>query len=222
MTDNRLRQRRRAFTGYLYGLHQGLSSDNGAKAAESRRVLARLRRTFSGPRQEAEAYEYVFKHDPPHSEEEAWLLLAGLFALHPQPRRDPSRRGSLGGSMGELEARRGFAATRRFTDLVARDRDGLPHHLRQTIRLLASHDITVNYDQLLDDLVILLGDDHREQHAHSVRLRWAREFHRPSPEQVARTTTGTTDTAGDASDDAPDGGPEEDSAQDDYATTENS
>ncbi|MBB5801238.1 CRISPR system Cascade subunit CasB [Saccharothrix ecbatanensis] len=213
MTDNHLRQRRRAFTGYLYGLYHGLSSDNGTKAAESRRVLARLRRTFSGPRQEAEAYEYVFTHDPPRSEEEAWLLVAGLFALHPQPRRDPSRRGSMGGSMGELEARRGLAAARRFTDLVARDRDGLPHHLRQTIRLLASHDITVNYDQLLDDLAILLGDDYREQDVRSVRLRWAREFHRPSPERAAMTTAKATDTVDDE--------PDDDSAQDDFATTEN-
>ncbi|GAA3868754.1 type I-E CRISPR-associated protein Cse2/CasB [Saccharothrix violaceirubra] len=179
MTEPSLKDRRRAFTSYLYGLYHGLTSRDPVRAAESRRVLARLRRMFSGPRQEADAYEFVFAQDPPRAEEEVWLLVAGLFALHPQPRRHASRRDSLGGSMADLLAQRGFAATRRFADLVARDRDGLPHHLRQTIRLLASHDIRVDYDRLLDDLVVLLAAD-REEDARRVRLRWAREFHRPA------------------------------------------
>ncbi|KAA2246402.1 type I-E CRISPR-associated protein Cse2/CasB [Solihabitans fulvus] len=186
MTDA-LGDRRRRFVSYLYGLHNGLGSGNTKRASESRQALARLRRMFSGPRQEAEAYEYVFPHDPPQSEQEVWLLVGGLFALHPQSRRGPTRRSSLGGSMGELEATRGSAATRRFTQLLGRDRDALAHHLRQTLRLLAANEISVDFDQLLQDLVVLLGDRYREDEAHRVRLRWAREFHRPPTSQAART-----------------------------------
>ncbi|MFD1146007.1 type I-E CRISPR-associated protein Cse2/CasB [Saccharothrix hoggarensis] len=179
MTDT-LTQRRRTFVNYLHGLHYWASSDNPKRAGEARQALARLRRIFSGSRQQADAYEYVFPHDPPHDEQDTWLLVAGLFALHPQRRRaKDARRRSLGASMGELEAARGPAVTRRFTQLLARDRDALPHNLRQTVRLLSSHDIRVDFDQLLDDLVVLLGDDDQADQAHRVRLRWAGEFHRP-------------------------------------------
>lgn len=186
-----LHERRGKFTAYLYDLHRQANSNDPRRAAEARQALARLRRAFSGPRHQAEAYEYVFRHDPPVSEQETWLLIAGLFALHPQPRRQAHRR-SLGGSMGELEALRGGAASRRFTQLLARDRDSLPHHLRQTIRLLVSHDISVDFDQLLDDLVVLLGDRYRGSEAHSVRLRWAREFHRPHKRAAGQDTPGET------------------------------
>lgn len=183
--------RRRAFTTYLYRLHSGLSSPIPQRVSESRQALARLRRSFSGPRQQAEAYDIVFAHDPPESEQEVWLLVAGLFALHPQPRRH-SR--SLGASMGKLATLRGASVTRRFTQLLARDRDALAHQLRQTIRLLDSENVPVDYDQLLDDLAVLLGDRYRDDAAQRIRLRWAREYHRPAPRESTEDSEAPADT----------------------------
>ncbi|TVT22899.1 type I-E CRISPR-associated protein Cse2/CasB, partial [Amycolatopsis rhizosphaerae] len=76
------KSRRRPFVDSLYRYHHALDSDTH-DAAEARRVLARLRRSFAGPRQEADAYDAVFPYNPPEDEQDVWLLLAGLFALHP-------------------------------------------------------------------------------------------------------------------------------------------
>jgi CRISPR system Cascade subunit CasB len=173
-----LAERRREFVAHLHSLHSGLSSPNPRRVAECRQVLARLRRTFAGPRQQAEAYEVVFAHDPPESEQEVWLLVAGLFALHPQPRRRSREARSLGSSMGTLEQLRGSSTGRRFTQLLVVDKPALHHYLRQTIRLLVTENVPVDYDQLLDDLIVLLSDRYREDEAHRVRLRWARDYHR--------------------------------------------
>lgn len=195
MTTTTLQDRRRAFVDSLYHLQSGLSSSNTHQASASRQALARLRRTFTGSRQQVEAYEYVFAHDPPEREQDVWLLVAGLFALHPQARPRTRFRRSVGASMGELNATRP-TAERHFTQLLAREPDALPHHLRQAVRLLATHAVPVDYTQLLDDLVILLGAPSSDM-AHRTRLRWAREFHRPR-------RPATTDTPSDTSNDSND------------------
>jgi CRISPR system Cascade subunit CasB len=175
-------QRRRLFVDSLYRYHASLE---GARphAAEARRVLARLRRSLAGPQQETEAYDVVFAHDPPESEQEVWLLLAGLFALHPQPRPRADKRGSIGSAMRELAQRRGDSVNRRFQQLLATDPDALPHYLRQSVQLLRSDNVAVDYSQLLDDLVIVLGPHSRDDDVRRVRLRWARDYHRPPPKE---------------------------------------
>ncbi|MEU5693589.1 type I-E CRISPR-associated protein Cse2/CasB [Actinosynnema sp. NPDC020468] len=182
--------RRKAFVDSLHQFESDARSKNRKRAAEARQALARMRRIFSGPRQQAEALEYVFKHDPPQSEQDVWLLVAGLFALNPRQPRAGTHRRSMGASMGELKARTGAAADRRFVQLLARDRDGLAHHLRQTVRLLASHDIRVDHHRLLGDLVVLLGESSSDE-SHRVRLKWARDYHLP----VTRSTAPGTDAA---------------------------
>jgi CRISPR system Cascade subunit CasB len=170
-------ERRAKFIKHLHGLHHGASSGIPSWQATCRATLARLRRSLAGPAQQAGAYDVVFPYEPPTAEQEVWLLLAGLFALHPQPAR--RRETSLGSSLKALAKLRETSASRRFEQLLARDRDALPHHLRQLIRLLADEDIPINYSVLLDDLIELMGDNHREQTAQLVRLRWARDFHSP-------------------------------------------
>lgn len=182
-------ERRNTFVKALYSLQAGASSGIPKRQSECRQALARLRRSLTGPRQQTAAYEIVFRHYPPESEQEVWLLVAGLFATHPQPARRGHR--SLGASMRALREKRGDAAARRFEQLLGRERDDLPHHLRQIVRLLASDDIPVNYSSLLDDLVVLMGDGYRDNRAHRIRLRWARDFH--SPDHTA-TTASTDDT----------------------------
>ncbi|MFD9734626.1 type I-E CRISPR-associated protein Cse2/CasB [Umezawaea sp. NPDC059074] len=185
-----LAQRRDAFIDQLHKLHHGASSGIAKHQSDCRAQLARLRRSLNGPQYQVDAYEFLFKQNPPETEQETWLLVAGLFATHPQPGR--SGRRSLGTSMRDLRAKRTDSATRRFQQLLGRDRRALPHHLRQTIRLLASDSIPVNYGQLLDDLVVLLGERYREPEAHRVRLKWARDFHLPDIKPTkAATSTGT-------------------------------
>lgn len=166
------RDRRKAFVRYLYGLHYALGSENPQRSAEARRNLARLRRAFAGQRHEAEAYDVVFPHDPPADEQEVWLLVAGLFALHPHG--DSARDRSIGGAMRLLVADRPSAA-RRFTQLLSVDPAAIRHHLRQAIQLLRADGVLLDYYRLLDDLVTMHTS--REQ-AHRVRLRWARDYHR--------------------------------------------
>ncbi|KWW98834.1 CRISPR-associated protein CSE2 [Carbonactinospora thermoautotrophica] len=181
--------KRKAFVDYLYGLHQGLSSDNPHRVAECRRVLARLRRSFAGARQQAEAYDVVFRHDPPEREQEVWLLVAGLFALHPQPGNGDT----LGRAMRRLARAREGTVDRRFTQLLAVDRESLPHYLRQAVQLLRAENVPLDYARLLDDLVALWTGG--EDAAHRVRLAWARDYHRPertkqAEDQTEEVTTG--------------------------------
>jgi CRISPR system Cascade subunit CasB len=185
-------ERRQAFTAHLYRLNSALSSPLPHRVAEARQVLARLRRSFAGARQQAEAYDIIFAHNPPEAEQEIWLLIAGLFALHPQPRRNTR---SLGASMGKLASVRGESVARRFTQLIARDRAALAHQLRQVIRLLDTENVPVDYDQLLGDLVVLLGDRYRGDEAQRIRLRWAREFHyRPGARESTKDSSTSADT----------------------------
>ncbi|MDI5982162.1 type I-E CRISPR-associated protein Cse2/CasB [Amycolatopsis magusensis] len=191
--------RRHTFINYLHTLHSALNSSIAHRQSESRRTLARLRRSLTGPRQEADAYKFVFQHEPPESEQDAWILIAGLFSLHPQSRGQGARHSTLGGSMGALAALRGTSASRRFEQLLALDRSALPHHLRQTIRLLATHDIPVDFARLLDDVIILTGSRYTDEQARAVRLRWARDYHRPPRATPAAnsndTESATTDPA---------------------------
>lgn len=165
-------ERRRAFVQELYGLHRALTSENPQRSGEARRALARLRRSFAGPAQQAEVYDIVFPHDPPQAEQELWLLVAGLFALHPHGNTAKGR--TVGGAMRLLAAER-VSAQRRFTQLLSVDVRHLPYYLRQMIQLLRSGDVAIDYLRLLTDLVLI--NSGREA-THKVRLRWARDYYR--------------------------------------------
>ncbi|MEV4752995.1 type I-E CRISPR-associated protein Cse2/CasB [Streptosporangium sp. NPDC049248] len=193
-----LAMRRDAYVTYLYRLDNELRSRDPRRSAQARRSLARLRHSFVEGRQ-YQAYAIVFGHEPPHdsAEQQVWLLVGGLFALHPLPWKGGAGPRSLGASMGRLHKKLGSPAVeRRFTQLLARDKQALPHHLRQTIRLLSAHEVPVHYGRLLDDLVTLLGKDHRGDRASSVRLRWAEEYYLP-------VSAPTTKNSGEPSTDLP-------------------
>jgi CRISPR system Cascade subunit CasB len=191
---------RQEYVKQLDRLERDLRSSIPTRVAESRRVLASLRNSFVEGRQ-LPAYEFVFRNNPPRNEteQETWLLVGGLFALHPLSWRNGRGPRSLGASLGKLEKKLGSPSVgRRLTQLLARDKHTLPHHLRQAIRLLSAHDIPVHYGQLLDDLVVLLGNDHRGDRASAVRLKWAREYHMPvsadTTEDAAEPSTDLTET----------------------------
>ncbi|MEV4288899.1 type I-E CRISPR-associated protein Cse2/CasB [Nonomuraea bangladeshensis] len=173
--------RRDAYIKYLYSLENALRSDIPRRVSEARRVLARLRNSFVEGRQ-YQAYEIVFQQDPPEdgSEVDTWLLVGGLFALHPLSWMGGGGPRSLGASLGRLQRKlESPAVERRLSLLLAKDKQSLPYQLRQTVRLLSMHDLPVHYGQLLDDLIVLLGRNHRGDIASKVRLKWAREYYMP-------------------------------------------
>jgi len=168
-------ERRHAFVGHLYGLCAALTAEQ-YRAGPARQQLAKLRRSFAGPRQEADAYAVVFPFDPPLREQQVWLLVAGLFAIHPHA--NTARGRTIGGAMRIVAVARGQSAERRLTQLLSVDQQALPHYLRQAVQLLRSEDVAFDVHRLLADLVVLLGDENDDA-AHRIRLRWARDFHRP-------------------------------------------
>ncbi|MFE7650204.1 type I-E CRISPR-associated protein Cse2/CasB [Streptomyces phaeoluteigriseus] len=195
-------RRRGDFITHLYRLHRSMSSDNPHAAAEARRTMARLRRCFAGPRQEADAYGTVFDFDPPETEQHIWLLTAGLYALHPQTRQEASNgRPSIGAAMGQLSKDRGQSVQRRFTQLVSVEIPSMPHYLRQCVQLLATADIALDYYRLLDELVTLLVDDPHARNAERrqrIRLTWARDYHRASRPNPFPATAESDPTSPDA------------------------
>ncbi|WP_433344263.1 type I-E CRISPR-associated protein Cse2/CasB [Streptomyces sp. CA-253872] len=174
--------RRDAFVSHLHSLATARESDATHLVARGRAELAVLRRGFSGGRHQAQAYGIVVPYGPPEEEQDVWLLLSSLFALHPLPR-------SLGGphaptlarSLGALAREKGSSVERRFAELVSVEGAALEHQVRQAVRLLRGSHTPLNYGRLLDDLVVLLSTDqmdHRVTERQRVRLRWISDYHR--------------------------------------------
>ncbi|GAA4618676.1 type I-E CRISPR-associated protein Cse2/CasB [Saccharopolyspora hordei] len=169
-------RRRKAFVDHLGSLANDLTSGKKGDAQAARRKLAQLRRSVTGNRYENEALATVFECGPPQDEEHIWLFIAGLFALNPQ---NGSSGLPLGTALRELDRQRvSSTAQKRLRQLLAADAHALPHHLRQSLQLLASHDIAVDFHALLDDAVTLMRRPRDEERARDVRWKWARDFHR--------------------------------------------
>ena len=181
----------------LYKIEAKLRSDNAKLVSDARRDLALLRRGLAGNSQ-ISAYSVVFRDEDVDTEPndgtdgrdrsywitddelKVWLLVGGLFALHPLvSRADQTKARSFGAAMGALRSRLASSASvdRRMDQLLGLDQGSLPHYLRQVISLLSANDVAVHYAQLLDDLLVLLGPAHRTERAAKIRLRWAREYH---------------------------------------------
>jgi len=153
-------EREYPFVSYL----EGLRDDRGALAA-LRRGLGRPLGTA------AEMYRYVvpwLPSDAPPWRENAYYLIAALFAYHPAA-------GGLG-NMGSHYARArelahdDTALERRFTALLASHPDDLDFYLRQAVSFLKSKEIPVNWHELLYDV---LHWGHRERF---VQQKWAKAF----------------------------------------------
>lgn len=103
------------------------------------------------------------------------LLIAQLFAIHLKgwPDPDPNHRPNLGDSFRRLvgDAAVPEAIKRRFDALLAAHRDDLPYHLRQSISLLRTHDVPVDWPQLLADLGAWTWE------GHTVQFAWSRSLY---------------------------------------------
>ena len=150
------------FITYLEGLR-------GDRAA-----LAALRRGLGQPPGTvADMYRYVvpwLPDDSPPWREAAYYLIAALFAYHP----DAGRIGNMGHHFARTRDPQGHntAIERRFTALLAAHPDDLGFYLRQAVSFLKSKEVSVNWHQLLSDVMAWGHPDYRDR----VQKNWARSF----------------------------------------------
>ena len=150
---------------------------------DNRGALAALRRGLGQPPgTAAEQFRYVvpwLASDCSRQEEDAFYLIAGLFALHPAT----GGSGDIGSSMARARdpLSDNAAIERRFTALLAAHPEDLPFYLRQTVSFLRSRDVPVDWNQLLTDL---RAWSHPDRY---VQRRWARSYWGSAPESLDNT-----------------------------------
>ncbi len=138
---------------------------------QDRGALAALRRGLGRPPgAAAEMFRLVEPFLPQKrstNQENAYYLVAALFALHPVA----TQSGNLGAHMAQARTPAGEEALeRRFTVLLAAHPDDLPDYLRQAVSFLKSKDVPVNWNQLFWDLHQWDAEDRR------VQKKWASAF----------------------------------------------
>lgn len=141
---------------------------------EERGALAALRRGLGkAPGTAMEMYPYVvpFTKGLNRRQEDAFYVVGALFGLYPsrswrRGEEEPFTYLNLGASLRRAGAE---GVERRFIALLNCHAEDLPNHLRQTVSLLESKDIPIEWAQLLDDVLRWDFDD-------NVRRNWARAF----------------------------------------------
>jgi CRISPR system Cascade subunit CasB len=167
-----------ALISYLEGL--------AVPTHEDRAALAELRASL-GQDFPYKALRHVLPRLPQGSnrfEEDDALLLAGLFALHPE-----SGGWSLARALKKVMVERGSESIEgRFRALLSADRADLDAHLRHAITLVATEKLGLDWHDLWRTIS---GWDHPDNHA---RRAWARHFWAVErPETTDKS--GTADTS---------------------------
>jgi CRISPR system Cascade subunit CasB len=127
---------------------------------------------------------------------EIYCLVASLFALHPESGSAQSLAASfaewhehdrlqLGKPLGE----RLDNIDRRFVSLLNSDAEDLPERLRRAVALLRSHEIPINWAQLIRDL------KRWDYPSRSVQVRWSRHFWAGGPGDNTAPESPTTRSA---------------------------
>lgn len=179
-----------SYVGHLIGLARDLESGNPSRASAARGALAQLRRGLGKPAgTAAETFRHVVPYLPERLTDEdrdAFFLIGSLFAEHPNqtPSGDGGgRAATLGAVMRRLGDHE--SAEKRFVALLNCERARLDYHLRQAVRLAASHDVPVNWFGLLND--VLQWDSPNR----TVQLNWARDYWRAArPEETDENASG--------------------------------
>jgi CRISPR system Cascade subunit CasB len=163
---------------------------------EDRAALAALRRGLGrAPGETMEMHPYVapFTQGLSRKQEDAYYLIAALFGLYPREswtRSEGRLSTNLGASLRWFaNASSSASVERRFVALLNAHTDDLSEHLRQTISLLKSQDIPVDWRQLLRD-VINWDDDDR-----FVQRNWSRAFWGAGEQESSHDTTATTEVS---------------------------
>ncbi len=196
---------------YVSRTATALQSGYLADRAEAVAKLARLRRAVPTGRQlNPDAWD-IFERipeqllgsgDDPSETELAAVAALALFAIHQQSRREAGmHRQGRGHTLGRAVAQLARAVDsqgveRRFRAL-ARSADIVPalQHLRGLVTQLRAERIPLDYGALARDLYNLQYPDS----VHTVRMRWTRDFHRPTTNDNGRpgAEAATTDSTGD-------------------------
>ena len=163
-------ERTPALSRLLLQLRSWADSDS----SEGRRALSHLRRAASGePAALLAAMRFVVPYlDAPEHQLDDALLLASLFATHPD-------RGtaSLGEAMGAVkELRNSESIELRFTAMLQAERADLPDHLRAAIALCRSQPVALDWSKMAE--MIRYWDHPRASEARGVRRRSATDFWR--------------------------------------------
>ncbi|CAM3868038.1 type I-E CRISPR-associated protein Cse2/CasB [Nocardiopsis rhodophaea] len=196
------KERRSGYVNRLYELGREVELQTPYRVAAARRTLARLRRSLVDDRFLPDAMAIAVEFDPPQGgrrdETEPWLLVAGLYALHPrQPLRGEQRLG-LGGALSTYSTRDSVEA--RMRQLLSADWPTLRYRLRQAVQMLSGSDIALDYHALLADLVELHHAPAGGAKAHGVHLRWASDFQRAA--HANRSNDDGDDRSDDTNDEA--------------------
>lgn len=159
---------------------------------QDRATLAALRRGLGKlPGTAGEMYPFVIPRLPPDTTTRAnagawsWpqqcrFIVASLFAWHPEYLDQGERwQRNFGASVRRLRQTLGETADgpeRRFVALLNAEAEDLPDHLRHVIGLLRANTISVDWQQLLDDLV------EWNKPTRTTQTRWAKAFWRAADE----------------------------------------
>lgn len=142
----------------------------GLVKRQDRAALANLRRGLGRPPMSAmEMYPYLgqfLSHETKPRYENAVFIIAALFAYYHDA---PGVNGNLGASLRQLKDQ-SDSIEKRFVALLNGDEEDLPYYLRQTIGLLKSKDVGVNWERLLSDVQNWSSDKR------FVQKNWARSF----------------------------------------------
>ena len=133
-------------------------------AREDRAALAELRRSFTAPLAAMPHVVPFLARDASERDERALALVGGLFALHPAHAER-----SLAEALRVL-AMTSDSVALRFRALLDAEAEDLGVHLRHAIALARSHDLAIDYDDLLSTVRFWGDPEKRRQRA------WARTF----------------------------------------------
>ena len=160
---------------FVNHLHDLIDRRDRAALAELRQGLGKRPAAASGSHRHVLPY---LPRDMPLWREDAFYLVASLFALHPTTRWAGIRQAgspatNLGASFGRLAyVVDSEGPERRFTALLNASLEEVPNHLRHAVQLFREHDIPVDWAELLRDLRWWSQD------TRTVQRRWARAFWR--------------------------------------------
>ncbi|MGI8550847.1 MAG: type I-E CRISPR-associated protein Cse2/CasB [Dehalococcoidia bacterium] len=174
-----LRRRDNEFVRALERLVPSMQDEKERRG--DRAALAALRRGLGKKAGEAidvypAVYQALGEEQLAPWEEEAYFLVAPLFALYPHGnwrRAEEDGPGShdLGASFARLaEATDSGSIEKRFQAMLNSNRDDLPEHLRHAVSLLRAHEIPVSWSDLLGDIRAWENVDRGS------RRKWARSY----------------------------------------------
>lgn len=150
---------------------------------DDRGALAALRQGLGQPPGTVhQMFPYVvpwLPNDVSRSYEDAYYLVAALFAYH----REPGGSGNMGDHFARTRDPEGddSAVERRFTALLAAHREDLPTYLRQAVGFLRTKEIPVDWNRLFRHI------QHWDLASGYVQREWARAFW-GRPKQDDKTT----------------------------------